>query len=1019
VDIPQVSFAKGEVSPIAAARTDSQFYQSAVQQLVNFFVRVEGGISNRPGLQFIGNCLSDTPNGSYLLPFVFNNEQTYVTEFAAGGIQFYSKGAFVQNVGSVATITNVTTVTFGSTTIVTFAATNTFAPGNRVTVTDVLYSGTFDPNGIWTVASATGSAFTINVAKIASPFTYTSGGTASVPLSVANPYAFADLPNLRWAQSADVLNIVVGTQPLYELTRVTVNDFTFTAPTLLFGPFQDINTDGTTTVYATATQGTVTLTASAPIFQPAHVGALFSLQEQFFNSITPWEAQKILVYPNGSSPVGMYCRSDGKIYQCVAAPTSTDHTATGTFQPVHTSGTQQDGDGQPVPNFVNVCGVSWQFVSTDTGIAQITQYISPTQVKAVVQSYKGIYSNFPPTVVGGPQTVEGPFTFSGTGSSTTFSPLAAITTGDPNQFHVTVGGVFQDPSTYSISLAGTSITFNSPPAAGTNNIAVAQVTGTLDNIYSTASSAAPQPMTGLCLSTYWAFGSISQLQGYASDACYYNDRLVLSGTALQPQSFWTSQTGDYLNFGVSDPQVDSDAITVTINSRQQNPINNLLPMNNLLLGTASASWRATDSSGLGAITPSNIDLMPQEFYGMENVPAVQTGTTIIYVQWGGRKIRDILYQFYNDKFMGSELTVFARQMFPAGTTCTRMAFAPEPYGLIFCVRSDGVMCVCTYLPEQQLIAWSRYTTQGNFEDVCVVPEGGTFSVYVIVGRTIGGSYQRYIERFAPREYATLYDAFFVDSGLTYDGRNTSSATMIVTGGTTWLANDIGTLTASSSAGWAGFVTTDPGNNNAIWLNDSNGNRLCRLQITGYTSATVASVKFLDPVPASVQGIAVVNWTFARTTFAGLLNLVGETVSIFADGGTMSQQVVAADGTLALPSAGGVVHAGLPYAAQVQSLNLNMQGQPSIRNRTKSIDRLSVTIDESAPFMAGPDFDTLSPAEIREFENYGFPTQLHTGVVHVPILGEMLDDAYVCVEQSDPVPLTVLSWSAEVSVGEAG
>jgi hypothetical protein len=1016
MEITQVSFVKGEISPLAADRTDEQMYANALQTAVNFFIRAEGGASNRPGLEFIGACSTNTPNGSYLLPFIYNNEQSYVTEFAAGSTRLYSNGAFVQDLNSQATISGVTVQFTANQTIMTFLAANSFAAGQSVTVAGVVATGNWSVNGLWTISSAAASQFIVRVAGPGvGTFTYANGGTATVPYSVSNPYALADLPNLRWAQSADVLNVVVATQPLYQLTRLTVNSFTYTSPTLLFGPFQDLNTDGSTYVYASATQGTVTLTASKGIFKPSHVGALFTIQEQFLNSITPWESQKIIVYPSGSSPVGMYCRSDGKIYQCVAAPTSGDHTATGTFQPVHTSGTQQDGDGQPVPNFVNVCGVSWQFVSTNAGIAQITEYIDAQHVLAVVQSNKGVYANFPPTVVGGPQTTVGPFTFSGTGTQTTFTGLSAISTGDPNQFYVTVGGVFQDPSTFSINLAATSITFNTPPVTGTNNVVVSQVTGTLENIYSTNLSAAPQPLTGLCLSTYWAFGSISQVQGYASDVCYFNDRLVLAGTALQPQTLFTSQVSNYLNFGVSSPQVDSDAITETINSRQQNPINNLLPMNNLLLGTASASWRVTDSSGIGSITPSNISLIPQEFYGMHPVPAVQTGTTIIYIQWGGRKLRDILYQFYNDKFFGQELTVFARHMFPEGTECTRAAFAPEPFGLLYCVRSDGVLCVCTYLPEQQVLAWSRFITQGKFEDVCVVPENNTFSVYVIVGRTINGVYQRYIERFRSREYDTVNDAFMVDSGLTYDGRNTSPYTMTVMGGTSWLAADTGTVSCSVDV----FISTDVTNNNAIWLTDGQGNALTRLLITGFISSRSVNVRFLEPVPISVRNASTPNWTFARTTFEGLTNLIGQAVSIFADGATMPQQVVSASGTLTLPNAGGVVHAGLPYTYQLQSLQLTVQNQPSIRNVAKRMERLSVVVDESFPFSVGPSFTSLREVEMRDFENYGQPLTPHTGVLHCQMPTDYDDDLTICIQGTDPVPVTVLGWMGSLELGEPG
>ena len=923
-DIAQVSFSRGEASPIAAARTDAAFYQNALSVCLNFFVRAEGGVSNRPGLEFIGECISPLPNGSYALPFIYNNDQSYVCEFAAGSITTYANGTLVQ-------------------------------------------------------------------------------------AGILNTYAITDLPNLRWAQSADVMTIAVETTPPQELTRQTVSSFTFTAPTFLNGPFQDINIDGTTWVSVSATQGIVTITASKALFTPQHVGALFTVQEQFLSPINPWEAQRVL-FQGSTSPIGLYTRSDGKIYQCVNTPgPASTATSTGTFQPVHTSGTQQDGDGKAIPSFADIVGVSWQFVSTNAGVAQITRYISPTVVQGVVQSDKGIYSNFPPTVVGGPITVQGPYTFTGDGSTLVFAPLAGSTTVDPNQFFVTVNGVFQDPTSYSISLSG--ISFYTAPAAGAA-IVISQVTGSLSQPTATG----PQALTGLCISTYWAFGSLSAVQGYPATVVYFNDRLVFGGTTLQSQTAFTSKVSTYHDFGISNPQVDSDGITFTMNARRENPIVDLIPLNDLLIGTASTIWRITHSANVGAITPNDISLMTQNFYGEQAVPSVQTGDTVIYVQWGGRKIRDLAYQFQYDKFVGSEITVFARQMFPYGTTALRMAFAPEPYGLLFVVRSDGVLCVCAYLPEQQVTAWSRYTTQGFFEDVCVVPEEGTYAVYVIVRRIISGVTRRYIERFKPREVATLQDYFFVDSGLTYDGRNTSSLVKVtVSGGTTWLAGDTGVVFGIGTA----FASTDPANNNAVWLTDDEGNRLCRLQITGFVSAAQVSVLFLDPVPASIQNITTMNWTYAKTNFSGLTNLIGETVAIQADGTVLPQQVVSLAGTIALPTAGGVVHAGLPYVSQLQSLNFNIQGQNTIRNVMKNPQRLSVVVDQSALFYVGTDFDTMDQAQTREFEIWGSPTDLHTGVINTMMPGMPSDDATVCVQMSDPAPLTVLSWIADVDLGEAG
>lgn len=1015
MDIAQVSFSKGEVSPIAAARTDAAFYANALQLCLNFFIRAEGAASNRPGLEYIAQCVS-AQNGSYLLPFIYNNTQAYLIEMSSsplagmnGSVNVYLNGALVESIGT--------------------------------------------------------------------------------------PYQPSDLRSIRWAQSADTLNLTVVSTPLNQLKRLTPTTFSLTAPTLLNGPFQDLNTDGTTTVYASATQGTVTITASKALFTPQHVGALFTIEEQFLNSIQAWEANKSLAI-SGATPIGQYCRSDGKVYLCVDAKTNPGTAYTGTFQPVHTSGTQTDGTGGPLAGLnSSMAGVSWQFVSQAAGVALITAYTDPQHVTAVVQSDKGIYSNFSPTVVGGPQSVHGPFTKSGDGSTVTFTGLTGITTGDPNQFYVTIGGIFSDPTTYSVSLSGTSITFNSPPAAGTNNVLINQVTGTV-----TINQVTSTLLPGLALSTYWAFGSFSQVQGYAATVVYYNDRLVLGGTLLQPQTLFTSKTANYLDFGSSTPQVADDDITVTLNARQQNPIVDLIAQADLLIGTASAITRLSHSASSGSITPSDVAALPQNFYGQQAVPSVQTGDTTIFVQWGGRKIRDLIYTFQTDKYQGTELTFWARQMFPYGTTCVRVAFAPEPYGLVFCVRSDGVMCVCAYLPEQQITAWSRYTTAGFFEDVCVLPENGTFSVYVIVRRFINGATVRYIERFKPREYLTPYDAFFVDSGLTYDGRNPggtvtftpnltaipiASVTAIqigpivdvfvnttlphnlsnnqaitlagVVGTGTFnvngsgivkqvdsptqfqLSGGPGTLTGSYTSGgsvianetvtgYSGSVSCTSGvfqpsdvtNNNAVWINDASGNRLCRLQIVAYASAVLVNVRALDQVPDGIAGIAS-PWTFAKTNFSGLTNLIGQVITVYADGSVMPSTTVGPTGTFTLQNAGGVVHAGLPYISQLQSMSPNIQGKEPIRDNAKTITNLSVILDQSAPFKAGPSFDDdeLTEFAFREFENWGDPIVLKTGVVQQKLLTTLDDDLTICLQHDTPTPLTVLGWIADLTVGGSG
>ena len=65
---------------------------------------------------------------------------------------------------------------------------------------------------------------------------------------------------------------------------------------------------------------------------------------------------------------------------------------------------------------------------------------------------------------------------------------------------------------------------------------------------------------------------------------------------------------------------------------------------------------------------------------------------------------------------------------------------------------------------------------------------------------------------------------------------------------------------------------------------------------------------------------------------------------------------------------------------------------------------------------GPAFDMLTEAKIRTSEPYGSPPTLLTGVIDLTLENAWQDDGIVCIEQSDPLPLTLVSLSAEASIG---
>ncbi|MXV35869.1 MULTISPECIES: hypothetical protein [unclassified Saccharibacter] len=90
------SFGGGIMSPLLGYRADMEKWQSGAADLTNFFVHVQGGISNRPGTRYIGTSRTKATSAPpKLIAFIYNNTQSYVLEFGDQYVRFISNGAYL------------------------------------------------------------------------------------------------------------------------------------------------------------------------------------------------------------------------------------------------------------------------------------------------------------------------------------------------------------------------------------------------------------------------------------------------------------------------------------------------------------------------------------------------------------------------------------------------------------------------------------------------------------------------------------------------------------------------------------------------------------------------------------------------------------------------------------------------------------------------------------------------------------------------------------------------------------
>jgi hypothetical protein len=497
---------------------------------------------------------------------------------------------------------------------------------------------------------------------------------------------------------------------------------------------------------------------------------------------------------------------------------------------------------------------------------------------------------------------------------------------------------------------------------------------------------------------------------YPRSVSYFEQRRIFAGTNNAPQTIWMTRSGTESDLSYSLPVKDSDRISIRVAAREVNTINHIVPLTQLLLLTSSAEWRVSPINS-DALTPTTISVRPQSYIGANDVQPEIVNNTVVYCAARGGHVRELGYSWQASGFVTGDLSIRAAHLFD-DLTLVDMCYSKSPQPILWFVSSNGNLLSLTYMPEQQIGAWAQHDTLGLYESCTAVAEGNEDRVYVVVKRTINGNSVRYIERMASRQITTLEACFFVDAGLTYDGTNTTATTVTVSGGTTWGPSDVLTITSSTPT-FAFPATTDV--NDAIVLTDSAGNKY-RLRIIGTSSTTVATARVDVTLPVALRNTATTVWAFARDSVSGLGHLEGATVSILADGAVQPQETVSS-GTVTLDRAAVLIHVGLPYESDLQTLPAVMSIDGYGQGRYKNVNKAYLRVFKSSGIFVGPTADRLVEAKQRTTEPYGTPPSLKSDEIDVDLKPAWRAGGQVYIRQADPLPLTVVGLTLEVVLGD--
>lgn len=157
-----------------------------------------------------------------------------------------------------------------------------------------------------------------------------------------------------------------------------------------------------------------------------------------------------------------------------------------------------------------------------------------------------------------------------------------------------------------------------------------------------------------------------------------------------------------------------------------------------------------------------------------------------------------------------------------------------------------------------------------------------------------------------------------------------------------------------------------------------------------------------------------------SSVSGLGHLEGRTVAILGDGSVMAPRVVNG-GTVALDQPCSKVIVGLPYEAELETLNLELpagvgSGGGTVQGRMKKIGRVTVRVKDSRGLEIGVDPGALQEVKQRGVEPLGAALSPFTGDWAVTVPGEWNREGRIMVRQRWPLPCTVLDLIAEVVPG---
>lgn len=532
----------------------------------------------------------------------------------------------------------------------------------------------------------------------------------AAPFEIASPYLESELPLLKYAQSGDVLYLTHPNHPVNKVIRDSATTFTINEVDFRGGPFLDENTEP---IYFSVDEvaGIITSEGGNP-FTSQHVGTLWRV--------------------NIGNGYGVY-----KI-------TSVITTSAVNVEVIKTAGNLIDLS-------VNNAGLALRgSTGANTHLSQTLQIYEEFTPFSMVLNLKR----------------------NGTLPESSFIRLE-IREFDTvnNQPFASVIAVSDDIDASTIATSPVSVRFLFKPTpvlpggvkysfvltgdyalSDTNNI---EWRGSSNDLYLLGTA---QKLSGLSSwtgatgvedfdisnnsSDRWREAAWSEIQGYPHAVHTYEQRLWFAATNSQPQTFWGSALNDFENFqpDTDDEITDLDAVSFTL-AGTHDQIIWMVGVEDFVIATKAGPYyiRGGAESGISPLNPPIVRRIA--FLPIDNIAPVVAGRNILFIGSNRGKLHEITYN-ENGFLDVVDRTVLAEHF--GQSKFKEIIYKSNPDPLVQLIQDNGDIASITYLPDHDVVGWSRYTTPGLFENLVTIPNG---EVWCVARRSVNAFTRRYVEFF--------------------------------------------------------------------------------------------------------------------------------------------------------------------------------------------------------------------------------------------------------------------------------